>query len=159
MLDEFVLEHPGRPISAYIRHIIPEFDALTAVKALRDEMARPKGPKPAYPGRRSSVDPIKYLVEHYGREIEAGQLGPGSLFSLDASLYHSVRHVLNKKIPPQTIAEYFNEHLRVESRRSPVQFRLQQCAKILEASEGDTARLLGGFQAYVSWPGRGGRGR
>ncbi|HTQ13473.1 MAG TPA: hypothetical protein VMH86_06315 [Rhizomicrobium sp.] len=98
--------------------------------------------KMLYPGRRSGIDPVEYLMEHYGEDIKLGRLGPGRLFNIDAGLYTSVHERLKSANPPTTITAFFAAHTAEDKRGTAGERRMRALATILQTSQPEAARFL-----------------
>lgn len=139
----------GDSISKTKTDLAKDIDIQRAVEELRDQFHSSQvSTKPPYPGKRAGVDPINFLLEHYGDDIREGRLWTGTLAHLDNSLYVSVRKALSLPDPesgrePQSLTDFFQAHLAPEKRGTPLQRRLRAAAAILGASEEDAAKFFG----------------
>lgn len=142
-LDDYAAKNPGQHPSTYVNRFFPELSVLDAVAELREQVHGEKtAAKQPYPGRRSGVDAVDYLLKNYGTEIKGGRLGPGQLHLLDQNLYVAVRHQLSEAKPPATIAAFLESHAPEEKHGSAFQRRIRACAQILDTDEESTARFL-----------------
>lgn len=138
----------AKELNLFLQQELPEFTALSAVRELREQYRSEKVrvTKP-YPGRRSGVEAVAYLMEHYGDDIRSGLLGPGKLQKLDQNLYIGVQAELSQRTPPQTIGEFFDVNTAETKKGSPFQRRVRACAELLDTTEEDSARFFSGMRA------------
>jgi hypothetical protein len=122
---------------------MPSVSVLDAVAELRQQLhgERPTA-KTLYTGRRSGIEPMRYLMENYGADIRQGRLSAGQLHTADSTLYMSLRAELLAQTPPRTVSQLFDE-LTAENKRGGVyRRRFDACCEILDASEEEAARFL-----------------
>lgn len=125
----------------FVKTVLPEIAVLEAVKELREQFhPHPVGQKPTYPGKRACPDARKFLMEHYGEDIENGSLTPGILQSIDKYLYTALYRDLEGT--GETVADV------VRPRGKPYARRAVACAAILGTADTEEAgRFFGSLRA------------
>ncbi len=138
-----VADHEALALFDEFADQFPEMDAIGAVRELRGQAHAPDISQiPKYPGSRSGVDPIEFLLSHYKEAIDAGILGPGVLQRKDATLYFAVATKLKTIDPNLTIGDYLTS-LRPEDKAGTIMARrFEACARILNLDEAEAARFL-----------------
>jgi len=90
-LDQFAIAHPGQPVSAYAREIIPpSIQAIEQADALRKRVPVLPDKAPALWKRDRNEDdtPVSFTMRHYGKYMDA-EVGitQGNIRKLDPALY------------------------------------------------------------------------
>lgn len=114
--------------SEFVAEEFPELETLSAVQDLREQYLaeQPVVQKRKYPGRRSSspdADPVKFLNDVYGDDVEAGRLSVSRLQEIDSALYQSL--YTDMRAQGKTVSDILNPKSRDYLRRAAA------CAHIL----------------------------
>lgn len=144
-------ENPKALPSSLVRTLFPELGVLDAVAELREQIRSEKvRAKQPYPGRKSGVDPVEYLVSTYGQEIAHGQLGPGQLHVLDQNLYLGVRQKLAQMKPPLSLADFLDSKRSPTKHGAPTQRRISACAQLLDSNEEAACKFFGNLRGVTA---------
>ncbi len=169
-------------LDRFIAEKMPDLAVLAAVKELRELHKRERvRDKPIFPGRKSDVDAVGYLLRHYGDDIRANRLGPGRVQVLDKHLYNSVnialsnttprpefggktiaQHYFPEGDPPASIRELFDRLSAKGVFLTPLEERARACAIVLDSTDEEAARFFSTLRTdrvYSNPAMRGGRER
>ena len=112
------------------------------VDAIVEAVRKLARPKPLYPGRRSGIDPMEFLEEHYGWEMARG-FGPGQLQARDPVLFYAAKDRLLTPPIGVKIGDYF-EAKRDSMLPNLADSRALLMGELLELSPAHFAKFLKG---------------
>lgn len=141
--------HMGQLLESYLSRQVPEIELIGVVRDLRKLLHAEKidGPLAEYPGRKAGVSAVEFTRTHYADAIRSGSLGPGQLQLIDKKLANALRHELASEEPARSVSDFFNEvYGWRKERTSPLQLKLQLCARLLGVTEIEAAEFLSGIR-------------